>query len=97
MAGVDAALAKGWVDKENLFVCGGSRRRLLTAWIVGHTNRFRAAVAMRPVIDWHSFVGNTDGTELVPPVPEVPLGRSDGVRRALAASLRRRTSRRRRW
>jgi dipeptidyl aminopeptidase/acylaminoacyl peptidase len=62
MAGVDAAIAKGWVDKDNLFVCGGSGGGLLTAWIVGHTNRFRAAVSMRPVIDWHSFVGNTDGS-----------------------------------
>jgi len=61
MAGVDAALAKGWIDKDNLFVCGGSGGGLLTAWIVGHTNRFRAAVSMRPVIDWHSFVGTTDG------------------------------------
>jgi dipeptidyl aminopeptidase/acylaminoacyl peptidase len=61
MAGVDAALAKGFIDKENLFVCGGSGGGVLTAWIVGHTNRFRAAVSMRPVIDWGSFVGNTDG------------------------------------
>ena len=61
MAGVDAALAKGWVDKDNLFVCGGSGGGVLTAWIVGHTGRFRAAVSMRPVIDWGSFVGNTDG------------------------------------
>jgi dipeptidyl aminopeptidase/acylaminoacyl peptidase len=61
MAGVDAALAKGWVDKDNLFVCGGSGGGVLTAWIVGHTQRFRAAVSMRPVIDWGSFVGNTDG------------------------------------
>jgi dipeptidyl aminopeptidase/acylaminoacyl peptidase len=61
MAGVDAALAEGWVDKDNLFVCGGSGGGVLTAWIVGHTNRFRAAVSMRPVIDWGSFVGNTDG------------------------------------
>ncbi len=61
MAGVDAALAKGWVDKDNLFVCGGSGGGVLTAWIVGHTNRFRAAVSMRPVINWHSFVGTTDG------------------------------------
>ena len=61
MAGVDAALAKGWVDKDNLFVCGGSGGGVLTAWIVGHTPRFRAAVSMRPVIDWGSFVGNTDG------------------------------------
>lgn len=61
MAGVDAALAKGWADPENLFVCGGSGGGVLTAWIVGHTDRFRAAVSMRPVINWHSFVGTTDG------------------------------------
>ena len=61
MAGVDAAIAKGFVDKDNLFVCGGSGGGVLTAWIVGHTDRFRAAVSMRPVINWHSFVGNTDG------------------------------------
>lgn len=61
MAGVDAAVAKGWIDPDNLFVCGGSGGGVLTAWIVGHTTRFRAAVSMRPVIDWHSFVGTTDG------------------------------------
>ncbi len=61
MAGVDAALAEGFIDKDNLFVCGGSGGGVLTAWIVGHTNRFRAAVSMRPVINWHSFVGITDG------------------------------------
>jgi dipeptidyl aminopeptidase/acylaminoacyl peptidase len=61
MAGVDAALTKGFVDKDNLFVCGGSGGGVLTAWIVGHTSRFRAAVSMRPVIDWQSFVGTTDG------------------------------------
>ena len=61
MAGVDAAIAKGFIDSENLFVCGGSGGGVLTAWIVGHTNRFRAAVSMRPVINWHSFVGTTDG------------------------------------
>ena len=61
MAGVDAALARGFIDEENLFVCGGSGGGVLTAWIVGHTDRFRAAVSMRPVINWHSFVGTTDG------------------------------------
>jgi dipeptidyl aminopeptidase/acylaminoacyl peptidase len=61
MSTVDAAISKGWIDKDNLFVCGGSGGGVLTAWIVGHTNRFRAAVSMRPVIDWHSFVGTTDG------------------------------------
>ncbi len=62
MAAVDGAIAKGWVDADNLFVCGGSGGGVLTAWIVGHTNRFRAAVSMRPVINWHSFVGTTDGS-----------------------------------
>jgi dipeptidyl aminopeptidase/acylaminoacyl peptidase len=61
MAGVDAALAKGFIDEKNLFVCGGSGGGVLTAWIVGHTDRFTAAVSMRPVINWHSFVGTTDG------------------------------------
>jgi len=61
MAGVDAALKKGFIDERNLFVCGGSGGGVLTAWIVGHTNRFRAAVSMRPVINWHSFAGTTDG------------------------------------
>jgi len=62
MAGVDAARAKGFIDTDNLFVCGGSGGGVLTAWIVGHTDRFRAAVSMRPVINWHSFVGTTDGS-----------------------------------
>lgn len=61
MAGVDAAVAKGYIDEKNLFVCGASGGGCLTAWIVGHTNRFRAAVSMAPVINWHSFVGTTDG------------------------------------
>ncbi len=61
MAGVDAAIAKGWIDANNLFVCGGSGGGVLTAWIVGHTDRFAAACSMRPVINWHSFVGTTDG------------------------------------
>lgn len=61
MAMVDAALEREWIDGENLFVCGGSGGGVLTAWIVGHTDRFRAAVSMRPVTNWHSFVGTTDG------------------------------------
>ncbi|MBD3415116.1 MAG: prolyl oligopeptidase family serine peptidase, partial [Candidatus Aminicenantes bacterium] len=61
MAGVDEAISKGFIDQDNLFVCGGSGGGVLTAWIVGHTDRFTAAVSMRPVINWHSFVGTTDG------------------------------------
>ena len=62
LAGVDAAVETGWIDEDNLFVCGGSGGGVLTAWIVGHDDRFAAAVSMRPVINWHSFVGTTDGS-----------------------------------
>jgi len=59
--GVDAALKRGYIDEKNLFVCGGSGGGVLTAWIIGHTDRFAAAVVMKPVINWYSFVGTTDG------------------------------------
>jgi dipeptidyl aminopeptidase/acylaminoacyl peptidase len=61
MAGVDAVIAKGYVDTQNLFVYGCSGGGVLTAWIVGHTDRFAAASANCPVINWLSFVGTTDG------------------------------------
>jgi dipeptidyl aminopeptidase/acylaminoacyl peptidase len=61
MKGVDEVIAKGYVDTENLYVYGCSGGGVLTAWTVGHTNRFAAASANCPVINWISFVGNTDG------------------------------------
>ena len=61
MAGVDAVIAKGYVDTQNMFVYGCSGGGVLTAWIVGHTDRFAAASSNCPVINWMSFVGTTDG------------------------------------
>jgi acylaminoacyl-peptidase len=60
MSAVDAVIARGYVDKENLFVTGGSGGGVLTAWIVGKTNRFRAAVSVKPVINWYSHVLTAD-------------------------------------
>lgn len=60
MSGVDAVLAEGWADPENLFVTGGSGGGALTAWIVGKTPRFRAAVAAKPVIHLNSFALTAD-------------------------------------
>ena len=60
MSGVDAVIAKGYVDAENLFVTGGSGGGVLTSWIVGKTDRFRAAVVAKPVINWTSFVLHAD-------------------------------------
>ena len=62
MAGVDAVIAKGYVDTQNMFVYGCSGGGVLTAWIVGKTDRFAAASANCPVINWLSFVGTTDGS-----------------------------------
>lgn len=62
MAGVDTVIGRGYVDTKNLFVHGCSGGGVLTAWTVGHTNRFTAAASLCPVIDWISFVGETDGS-----------------------------------
>lgn len=62
MRGVDEVIKRGYIDDRNLFVCGGSGGGVLTTWIVGHTDRFRAAVAMKPVVNWYSFVGTTDSS-----------------------------------
>ncbi|MFI4963725.1 MAG: prolyl oligopeptidase family serine peptidase [Caulobacterales bacterium] len=61
MSAVDAAIAKGSVDPNRLYVTGGSGGGALTAWIVGKTARFRAAAAQKPVINWTSEVLTTDG------------------------------------
>jgi len=60
ISGVDAVIKQGYVDPDNLFVTGGSGGGVLSAWIVGKTNRFRAAVVVKPVINWYSFVLTSD-------------------------------------
>lgn len=60
MSGVDAVIEQGYIDKENLFVTGGSGGGVLTAWIVGKTDRFKAAVVAKPVINMGSFVLTSD-------------------------------------
>jgi len=60
MSGVDAAIARGYVDPEQLFITGGSGGGVLTSWSIGKTTRFRAAVVQKPVINWYSFVLTAD-------------------------------------
>ncbi|KHK93623.1 alpha/beta hydrolase family protein [Novosphingobium malaysiense] len=62
MAAVDAAIADGVADPDNLFVTGGSGGGVLTAWIVGKTNRFKAAATQKPVINWTSEALTMDAT-----------------------------------
>jgi acylaminoacyl-peptidase len=54
MSGIDALIKKGFVDSKNLFIAGGSAGGIATAYAVGLTDRFNAAVAAKPVINWLS-------------------------------------------
>ncbi|WP_244270304.1 alpha/beta hydrolase family protein [Christiangramia echinicola] len=54
MDGVDAVIEKGSINTEELFVTGGSAGGIMTAWIIGKTNRFRASVVTKPVVNWIS-------------------------------------------
>jgi len=60
MTVIDAVLEREPVDPERMFVTGGSGGGVLTAWIVGKTDRFAAAVVAKPVINWISFALTAD-------------------------------------
>lgn len=66
MSGVDALIARGYVDVEQLFVTGGSGGGVLTSWIVGKTDRFAAAVVAKPVINWISMTLYSDIHTFIP-------------------------------
>jgi acylaminoacyl-peptidase len=51
LGGLDALIDDGLVDPERTGVTGGSYGGYLTSWIVGHTDRFKAAVTCRSVND----------------------------------------------
>jgi dipeptidyl aminopeptidase/acylaminoacyl peptidase len=67
ISAVDAAIAQGFADPDRLYVTGGSGGGVLTAWIVGKTDRFKAAATQKPVIDWASFALTSDGPTLYSP------------------------------
>lgn len=60
MAGVDYLITKPYVESKRLGVTGGSYGGYMTNWIVGHTNRFKAAVTQRSVVNLVSFLGSSD-------------------------------------
>ncbi|MCE7053173.1 S9 family peptidase [Algoriphagus sp. AGSA1] len=55
-----------WIDKDQLVLTGGSYAGYLTAWIVGHDHRFKAALAQRGVYDLTFFMGEGNAWRLVP-------------------------------
>lgn len=49
-----------FIDRDRVGVTGGSYGGFMTNWIIGHTNRFRAAASQRSISNWVSFFGTTD-------------------------------------
>ena len=60
LAGVDHLTDKGFVNESRMYVQGCSGGGVLTAWVVGHDDRFAAAASLCPVTNWISMVGTTD-------------------------------------
>ena len=60
MSGVDYAIARGLADADRLGVCGTSGGGNLSCWIIGQTDRFKAAIPHNPVANWRSFYGTSD-------------------------------------
>ena len=86
IAAFDAALERApWADRDRLAVMGGSYGGFMTTWIIGHTNRFKAAISERAVNDWYSMQGASDigGT-----FNRQYLGEDAGIQDNLEALLR---------
>ncbi|HEX3068489.1 MAG TPA: S9 family peptidase [Thermoanaerobaculia bacterium] len=66
MAGVDAVVARGYIDPKKLCVTGGSGGGLLTDWVVTQTDRFAAAAAQRDIADWSTFWYVADFSQFQP-------------------------------
>ncbi|CAN5750770.1 S9 family peptidase [soil metagenome] len=60
IAGVDEVVGRGYIDTQRMYVGGCSGGGVLTSWVIGHTERFAAAVVRCPVTNWLSFLGQTD-------------------------------------
>jgi dipeptidyl aminopeptidase/acylaminoacyl peptidase len=59
-SGLEQVVAKGYVDPERLVVTGGSYGGFMTTWLIGHDDRFKAAVAQRGVYDIINLYSTSD-------------------------------------
>ena len=66
LTALDKTVAEGWADTSRLVISGGSYAGYLTAWIIGHDHRFKAACAQRGVYDLATFFGEGNAWRLVP-------------------------------
>ena len=60
MDGIDAVIARGYINPREQFITGGSGGGVLTTWAISQTDRFAAAAAVNPVVNWYSFMLNAD-------------------------------------
>lgn len=66
LTAVDTVVARGLADPSRLVVTGGSYAGYLTAYLIGHDHRFKAAVAQRGVYDLSTFFGEGNAWRLIP-------------------------------
>ncbi len=66
LTALDKTIAEGWADPEKLLITGGSYAGYLTAWIISHDKRFKAACSQRGVYDLLTFFGEGNAWRLVP-------------------------------
>ena len=79
-----AALKLPWVDTARQVITGGSYAGYLTAWIVGHDNRFKAAFAQRGVYDLTTFLGEGNAWRLIPNYFNLPW--NDAIEKVLISN-----------
>lgn len=60
LAAADYAASLPWVNPARMAIMGGSYGGFMTAWAIGHTDRFACAIADRLVSNLHSMSGTTD-------------------------------------
>jgi dipeptidyl aminopeptidase/acylaminoacyl peptidase len=65
MAGLDRVVDQGYVDVDRLVITGGSYGGFMTSWVIGHSRRFKAAVAQRGVYDLTTFYSTSDVPKLI--------------------------------
>lgn len=66
LTALDKTVAEGWADTSKLLITGGSYAGYLTAWIIAHDHRFKAACSQRGVYDLATFFGEGNAWRLVP-------------------------------
>ncbi|MCS6886876.1 S9 family peptidase [Chloroflexus sp.] len=65
LAGIDALVARGYIDPQRIAVTGGSYGGYMTAWLIGHDDRFACAVAARGVYNLLTQHSTSDAHELI--------------------------------